>query len=52
MSAMVYDSNLFLALLRQAGLAVTRLSDGVGRFHTLVECAAADESGAPAGGLR
>ncbi len=52
MSAMVYDSNLFLALLPQAGFAVTRLSDGVGRFHTLVECAAADESGAPAGGLR
>lgn len=44
-NSQMYDSKVFLALLPQAGLAVTRLSDGVGRFHTLVECAAADERG-------
>jgi SAM-dependent methyltransferase len=40
-NSQMYDSNVFLDLLPQAGLEVTRLSDGVGRFHTLVECAAA-----------
>ena len=51
-NSQMYDSKVFLALLPQAGFAVTRLSDGVGRFHSLVECVAIDESGAPAGGAR
>ena len=38
----MYDSKVFLALLPRAGLQVTGLSDGVGRFHTLVECTAAE----------
>jgi SAM-dependent methyltransferase len=42
-NSQMYDSKLFLALLPQAGFAVTRLSDGVGRFHSLVECVATDE---------
>ena len=41
-NSQMYDSKVFLALLPRAGLAVTRLSDGVGRFHTLVECSAAE----------
>lgn len=40
-NSQMYDSKVFLALLPEADLEVTRLSDGVGRFHTLVECAAA-----------
>ena len=39
-NSQMYDSAVFLDLVAQAGLAVTRLSDGVGRFHTLVECRA------------
>ena len=42
----MYDSEVFLALLPQAGLQVARLTDGVGRFHTLVECVAAEPPGA------
>ena len=45
-NSQMYDSKVFLALLPRAGLQVTRLSDGVGRFHTLVECAAAEPRGA------
>ena len=41
-NSQMYDSKVFLALLPQAGLTVTNLTDGVGRFHTLVECAAVD----------
>jgi SAM-dependent methyltransferase len=41
-NSQMYDSAVFLDLLPRAGLAVTRLTDGVGRFHTLVECAVAD----------
>jgi hypothetical protein len=51
-NSQMYDSILFLALLPQAGFAVTRLTDGVGRFHSLVECAATDESGLAEGGSR
>ena len=42
-NSQMYDSAVFLALLPRAGMKVTRLSDGVGRFHTLVECAALDD---------
>lgn len=37
-NSQMYDSRVFLDLLPRAGLAVTRLTDGVGGFHTLVEC--------------
>ena len=40
-NSQMYDSAVFLALLPQAGLEVTAITDGVGRFHTLVECVAA-----------
>ena len=49
-NSQMYDSRVFLALLPQAGLAVTRMTDGVGRFHTLVECAAAGPSAAASTG--
>ena len=47
-NSQMYDSTVFLRLLPRAGLAVTKLSDGVGRFHTLVECGAAAEAQAVA----
>ena len=34
----MYDSNVFLSLLPKAGFAVTEVTDGIGGFHTLVEC--------------
>ena len=51
-NSQMYDSKLFLALLPRAGLAVTRLTDGVGRFHTLVECCAAEDRRSEAAGTR
>ncbi len=39
-NSQIYDSKIFLALLPRAGLAATRVTDGVGGFHTLVECSA------------
>ena len=48
-NSQMYDSAVFLDLLPQAGLAVARLSDGVGRFHTLLECVPAEaaDAGSP-----
>ena len=40
-NSQMYDSAVFLALLQRAGLCVTRLTDQVGGYHTLVECQAA-----------
>ena len=40
-NSQMYDSKVFLALLPRAGLAATRVTDGVGGYHTLVECSAA-----------
>ena len=37
----MYESTVFIDLVAQAGLTVTRLTDGVGTFHTLLECEAA-----------
>ena len=37
-NSQMYDSKVFLALLPKAGLALTRLTDGVGGYHTLLEC--------------
>jgi SAM-dependent methyltransferase len=39
-NSQMYDSKVFLALLPRAGLVATRVTDGVGEYHTLVECAA------------
>ena len=50
-NSQMYDSKVFLALLPRAGLAITRLSDGVGRFHTLVECSAAEVHDAESAGV-
>jgi SAM-dependent methyltransferase len=40
-NSQMYDSKVFLALLPRAGLVATRVTDGVGGYHTLVECSAA-----------
>lgn len=37
-NSQMYDSKLFLTLLPRAGLEVTRISDAVGGYHTLLEC--------------
>jgi hypothetical protein len=39
-NSQMYDSKVFLALLPRAGLVATRVTDGVGGYHTLVECSA------------
>ena len=40
-NSQMYDSKVFLALVPRAGLEITQLTDGVGGYHTLVECRAA-----------
>jgi cyclopropane fatty-acyl-phospholipid synthase-like methyltransferase len=40
-NSQMYDSKVFLALLRRVGLEIVRLTDGVGDYHTLVECSPA-----------
>jgi hypothetical protein len=40
-NSQMYDSEVFLALLPRAGLVVSRVTDGIGGYHTLVECHAA-----------
>jgi SAM-dependent methyltransferase len=37
-NSQMYDSAVFLALIEQAGFEVTATTDGVGGFHTLLEC--------------
>jgi SAM-dependent methyltransferase len=37
-NSQMYDSAVFIALVEQAGLAITRQTDGVGGYHTLLEC--------------
>ncbi len=41
-NSQMYDSKVFLRLLPQAGFDVTAVTDGIGGFHTLVECRALD----------
>ncbi len=41
-NSQMYDSRVFLDLVPRAGLEVLATTDGVGRFHTLVECGVAD----------
>jgi ubiquinone/menaquinone biosynthesis C-methylase UbiE len=38
-NSQMYDSKVFMALLPRAGLAVTQVTDAVGGYHTLLECA-------------
>jgi SAM-dependent methyltransferase len=40
-NSQMYDSAVFLGLVERAGLTVTRLTDGIGGYHTLLECRAA-----------
>lgn len=37
-NSQMYDSPVFLGLVERAGLTVSRLTDGVGGYHTLLEC--------------
>ena len=37
-NSQMYDSALFLSLVERAGLEVAELTDGVGGYHTLLEC--------------
>jgi SAM-dependent methyltransferase len=40
-NSQMYDSKVFLALLPRAGLVATQVTDGVGGYHTLLECSVA-----------
>jgi hypothetical protein len=40
-NSQMYDSNVFLSLVAKAGLEVTAATDGVGGYHTLLECRSA-----------
>jgi SAM-dependent methyltransferase len=37
-NSQMYDSAVFISLVEQAGLTITRQTDGVGGYHTLLEC--------------
>lgn len=37
-NSQMYDSAVFLALVERAGFEVTELTDGVGGYHTLLDC--------------
>lgn len=37
-NSQMYDSTLFLQLVERAGLTVARQTDGIGGYHTLLEC--------------
>jgi hypothetical protein len=37
-NSQMYDSTVFLALVERAGLTITRQTDGIGGYHTLLEC--------------
>jgi hypothetical protein len=36
----MYESAVFVELVRRAGLVITAETDGVGGYHTLLECEA------------
>jgi cyclopropane fatty-acyl-phospholipid synthase-like methyltransferase len=44
-NSQMYDSAVFLKLVRKAGLHVEAVTDGVGGYHTLLECRAAPDAG-------
>jgi SAM-dependent methyltransferase len=37
-NSQMYDSSLFMALVERAGLEICAVTDGVGGYHTLLEC--------------
>jgi SAM-dependent methyltransferase len=37
-NSQMYDSAIFLALVERAGLTISRQTDGIGGYHTLLEC--------------
>ncbi|MBG9388462.1 class I SAM-dependent methyltransferase [Caenimonas aquaedulcis] len=37
-NSQMYDSSVFLGLVQRAGLEISSLTDGVGGYHTLLEC--------------
>jgi cyclopropane fatty-acyl-phospholipid synthase-like methyltransferase len=37
-NSQMYDSAVFISLVEKAGLTITRQTDGVGGYHTLLEC--------------
>jgi SAM-dependent methyltransferase len=37
-NSQMYDSAVFLALVKRAGLEISAVTDGVGGYHTLLEC--------------
>ncbi len=37
-NSQMYDSSVFLPLIQRAGLEICAVTDGIGNFHTLVEC--------------
>jgi hypothetical protein len=37
-NSQMYDSAVFLALVEKAGLTVSRMTDGIGGYHSLLEC--------------
>jgi SAM-dependent methyltransferase len=37
-NSQMYDSDVFLKLVERAGLTITRQTDGIGLYHTLLEC--------------
>ncbi|ROZ79478.1 cyclopropane-fatty-acyl-phospholipid synthase family protein [Ramlibacter sp. WS9] len=37
-NSQMYDSSVFLALVERAGLEISAVTDGVGGYHTLLEC--------------
>ena len=37
-TSQMYDSAVFLGLVERAGLTITRETDGIGGYHTLLEC--------------
>ena len=41
-NSQMYDSKVFLALVKAAGLTITKLTHEVGGYHTLIECSASE----------
>ncbi|MGK2952757.1 MAG: class I SAM-dependent methyltransferase [Thiobacillus sp.] len=40
-TSQMYDSSVFLSLVERAGFEICELTDGIGGYHTLLECRAA-----------
>ena len=37
-NSQMYDSSVFFDLVKRAGLEVSAVTDGIGGYHTLLEC--------------